>query len=72
MSPEDLIYYLSWLGLGQSSSRTRFNDSLVSPSGSEAGNVYEAEGWQGRVADLGTQERCSASEQVEEMADVFG
>lgn len=44
-SPEDLIYYLSWLDLGQSSSRTRVNDSLASHSRSEAGNEYEAEGW---------------------------
>jgi len=38
---------------------------------SEAGEVYEAEGWQVRVADLGTEERCSALERVEQMADVF-
>ena len=61
-SPEDLIYDLSWLGFGQSSSRARFNDCLVSHSRSEAGNVYEAEGWQVRVADLGPEERCSALE----------
>lgn len=61
-SLEDLVYHLSRLGLGQASSRTLFNDSLVCYSGSEAGNVYEAEGWQVRVADWGTEERGSALE----------
>lgn len=70
-SPEDLIYYFLWLGLGQSSSRTQFNDFSVSHCGSEAGNIYEAEGWQARVSDLGTEERCSALERLEEIADVF-